>query len=163
MPGYRRVIVDEREKGSEVPKYLKRLGLHIVYQLLPVGDYLISPKCAVERKTAEDFVKSIYDGRLFEQLRKLTDEYETAILLVEGDLYSLVDISTRPRSLLGALAYAALGFGAHVFQTPSPRYTAELIATIALHGEYVRPAAPIPVPKRKLRARTLEELSLIHI
>jgi len=45
-----RVVVDEREKPSGIPDLLKGFGLQIEYRMLDVGDYLVSPEYAVERK-----------------------------------------------------------------------------------------------------------------
>ena len=59
----------------------------VEFKVLEVGDYIISDRVAVERKTAEDFVNSIVDKRLFMQLKDLR-KYQKPILIVEGREFS---------------------------------------------------------------------------
>ena len=80
-----RVIVDEREKPSSVPDFLKKLGLQVEFKMLDVGDYIISPICAVERKSSRDFLKSLYSGRLYDQASRIKEDYEKAFFIIEGN------------------------------------------------------------------------------
>ena len=54
------VIADYREKACRVPSLLEALGVKVFYRNLTVGDYVVSESHAVERKTAKDFVASLY-------------------------------------------------------------------------------------------------------
>ena len=60
-----RIVVDERERNSNIPDLLKEAGAAIDFAQLRVGDYVVSAETAVERKTIRDLISSIYDGRLF--------------------------------------------------------------------------------------------------
>ncbi|MGI0039859.1 MAG: ERCC4 domain-containing protein, partial [Nitrososphaera sp.] len=71
-----RIVVDEREKNSGIPELLKNAGAVIDFAQLKVGDYIVSPETAVERKTVRDLVSSIYDGRLFLQCSDLVKHYQ---------------------------------------------------------------------------------------
>lgn len=62
-----KIIVDVREKN--MAKLLHNYA-NIELKTLEVGDYVLSDRVVVERKTAEDFVNSIIDKRLFSQLKK---------------------------------------------------------------------------------------------
>ena len=77
------VIADYREK--DVIKNLKDIGAHVNEMSLEVGDFLCSGDgMAVERKTHSDFVSSIIDGRIFEQVKNLKESYEKPVIIVEG-------------------------------------------------------------------------------
>ena len=75
-----RIYVDEREKNSGVPEILRGLGVTVIYRKLDVGDYVVSDRTAIERKSAGDFIRSIIDGRLFDQCRRLSEVYELSLI-----------------------------------------------------------------------------------
>ncbi|MEM3396505.1 MAG: helicase-related protein [Thermoplasmata archaeon] len=78
------IVVDRREFRSEIPRALSKMGVHVIFRTLDVGDYLISDEVVVERKTVEDFVNSILDGRIFEQAKALSDSNAHPLIVVEG-------------------------------------------------------------------------------
>lgn len=125
------VIVDERERASEVPELLVKKGVSIRFRQLPVGDYLVSEKIAIERKSLRDFVKSIYDGRLFDQCKRLSEFYEMPVFIVEGDLDELPLVLDNLNVFRGALISIALDYNVKVFYSSNKEETAELIAIIA--------------------------------
>ena len=59
-----RIVVDEREKRSRIPGLLRQAGAVTDFAHLKVGDYVISAETAIERKTIQDLLNSVYDGRL---------------------------------------------------------------------------------------------------
>ena len=75
------IIVDDRESRSGVPDKLKG---EWEYNHLKIGDYVI-PKTGIciERKEGGDFISSANNGRLFEQINRMTDAYDHPILLIE--------------------------------------------------------------------------------
>jgi ERCC4-type nuclease len=81
-----RILVDERERKSGIPDLLRRAGATIDFAQLKVGDYVISPETAIERKTIQDLLNSIYDGRLFIQCSQLNEHYIKPVLIIEGNL-----------------------------------------------------------------------------
>lgn len=87
-----RIVVDERERKSGVPDLLRQAGAIIDFAQLKVGDYVVSPETAVERKTIQDLLNSIYDGRLFVQCSQLNEHYVKPVLIVEGNIMDLMDI-----------------------------------------------------------------------
>jgi len=70
-----KVQVDYREKGSAVMKELMELGVQLELKQLKVGDYVLSPQCGIEFKTSEDFVDSLIDGRLLQQVRDMVQNF----------------------------------------------------------------------------------------
>jgi len=96
-----------------------------------VGDYVISDRLAIERKTAQDFVASIIDPErnLFRQLSDLAKTYEKPIMILEGrDLYTR---QMNPSSIQGALASIAVDFGIPIIPSEDRNETASIIAMLA--------------------------------
>jgi ERCC4-type nuclease len=109
------IIVDKREKKSQITKILEDLGAIAIEAVLPAGDYLLSNAVAAERKRGDDFYGSLFSGsnqtNVFEELVRLVDSVESPMLILEnfelmfkrGDemissLYgALVSIATRMR------------------------------------------------------------------
>lgn len=143
-----RIIVDERERDSGVPSILKDKGVRIVYELLEVGDYVLSSRVAFERKTLPDFIASIFDGRLFKQIKSLKDHYEKPVLLLEGDVARIGEFTTKTKAVLGAMSAISLGFEVPVLYAYDRVQSAEYIHIVALRlhrrGESKQ---PITVPK----------------
>jgi len=79
------VLVDYRERGSAIPDALVAAGLDVRLTDLPVGDYVLGPGLAVERKGPADLGASIRDGRIFDQAVRLQSVFPQAVLLVEGE------------------------------------------------------------------------------
>jgi ERCC4-type nuclease len=88
-----RIVVDERERKSGIPDLLRQAGAIIDFAQLNVGDYIVSPETAVERKTIQDLLNSIFDGRLFVQCSQLNEHYVKPVLIVEGNIVDLMDIT----------------------------------------------------------------------
>ena len=88
-----RIVVDERERKSGIPDLLRQAGASIDFAQLNVGDYIVSPETAVERKTIQDLLNSIFDGRLFVQCSQLNKHYVKPVLIVEGNIVDLMDIT----------------------------------------------------------------------
>lgn len=125
------VIIDERERNSEIPELLVKKGVTIKFRQLPVGDYLISDRIAIERKTLRDFVKSIYDGRFFDQCIRLKEAYEIPLMIVEGDLNELPLILENLNVFRGALISASLDYNIKIFYSLNKEETTDIIALIA--------------------------------
>ncbi|MEM0117178.1 MAG: ERCC4 domain-containing protein [Conexivisphaerales archaeon] len=125
------VVCDERERASGVPQELALLGVVTRFAMLPVGDYIVSPSTAVERKSVRDFVTSLYDGRLFKQVSELGRTYSNHILIVEGDPAEIANIAYNIKSYYGALSSVMLDFNTKTIFTPSPRETAIALDAMA--------------------------------
>jgi len=161
MPAKTRVIVDEREKASGIPDLLKTLGLQVEHRMLDVGDYLISPEYAVERKEEGDFFKSLYSGRLFDQAHRLSETYERPVVIVEGDISSFTERMASPRVFWGALTTLTFEYGLNVFFTANAKQTANLIYTITKHKGFARPKGPLVRKTRKKGALEKIQTTLV--
>lgn len=74
------VVIDSREDAAN-PDFrltLTREGIKVAVRELPAGDFLmLAPpgkrSLLIERKTVNDFVNSIRDGRIWEQIKLLRE------------------------------------------------------------------------------------------
>ncbi|MBI2147998.1 DEAD/DEAH box helicase [Candidatus Woesearchaeota archaeon] len=125
------IFVDDREKNSAIIRSLVELGIKVDVRRLTTGDYVLGKSCAVEYKTMPDFVDSIIDGRLLQQLKELKQYYTRAVVIVEGDgdLYSQRNI--HPNAIRGMLATITVGYGIPLLYTKTPKDTASMLAIIA--------------------------------
>ena len=94
-----RIVADEREKRSGIPDLLRQAGAFIDFAQLKVGDYIVSPDTAIERKTIQDLLNSIYDGRLFVQCSQLNEHYTKPVLVVEGNIVDLIDVPEEDQAV----------------------------------------------------------------
>lgn len=121
------VYADDRE--NRVAKELSKMDITVQTKRLEVADFLVSDRTAVERKKAEDFVDSVLDSRLFDQLNELT-QFEKPVLLVEGkDLYSHRNV--HPNAIRGALATVALDYGIPIIWSEEEKETSEVLKSLA--------------------------------
>ncbi len=126
-----KIIVDHREKGSAVIKELIELGAKIHLEKLDNADYLLSSRVGVEFKKTEDFVNSLIDGRLLEQMRGLKKNFERPLVIVEGeqDIYSVRNV--HPNSIRGMLATISISYGIPVMFTKNYKESAAFLKIVA--------------------------------
>lgn len=123
------IVVDSRELASTVARELLEYGIVSKPKVLEVGDYILSDRVGVERKTAEDFLQSIIDKRLLEQVLRLRQSYARPLMIIEGEgLYSKRGV--HPNAVRGALASIAVDFGMPTIFTRDEKDTAGLLAAI---------------------------------
>ncbi len=125
------ILADHREKSNRVVKELIDLNVHVTLEQLDHADYLLSGRVAVELKQVPDFVASLIDGRILDQLRDLKRLFERAVLIIEGDedIYSVRNV--HPNALRGLLATIVLDYGIPILYTRSAKETAALLAVMA--------------------------------
>ncbi len=125
-----RIIADVRERGCGVVKDLySDPEVAVEIRQLPVGDYILSDRVVVERKSAADFVQSIIDGRLFEQAKNMVENFVRPVIVVEGDPYVVRNV--HPNAIRGAIATLAVDYGIPVVFTRDAKETAALLKIIA--------------------------------
>ncbi|EFO27962.1 ERCC4 domain-containing protein [Loa loa] len=84
--GNPKVIVDMREFQSELPTVLYKRGVDLMPATIEVGDYILSPNIAVERKALDDLTQSLHSGRIFKQIEQMLRHYKNVILLIEANV-----------------------------------------------------------------------------
>ena len=125
-----RIVVDEREKKSGIPGILKGIGINLEIKTLPIGDYIVAPETVVERKTISDLVSSIFDGRLFDQCNRLKEHYQFPILLIEGNIDEIEELTENSLVFYGAISSIAIDFKIPVIHTPNASHTAKLLVSM---------------------------------
>ena len=125
------VLADHREKSNKIVKELIDLGVSVKTAQLETADYLLSGKVGVELKKVPDFVASIIDGRLLDQVRNLRKNFEKAVLIIEGeeDIYAIRKVHAN--AIRGMLSSIVLDFQVPVLYTKNPKDTAGLLAVMA--------------------------------
>ncbi len=126
-----KIYSDLREKASGVIKEFVDMGIKLELKTLDVGDYILSDNVCVEYKKVPDFVDSIIDGRLLEQIKALKNSYQRPLIIVEGeeDIYSQRNI--HPNAIRGMLSTILISYGIPVVHTKNQKETAALMAVIA--------------------------------
>jgi len=127
------IVADQRELDSTIARDLStRDGIETRLETLAVGDYVLSDRVVVERKTVADFLDTLTGGdrSMFEQVGDATRNYARPVVVIEGgDLYG--ERNVHHKSINGALASLAVDFGASVLRTDDEDETADLLETIA--------------------------------
>ena len=125
-----RIIVDDREQKSGIPNLLKSVGLNVEMKTLPIGDYIVAPETIVERKSIRDLLASVFDGRLFDQCTRLKENFEHPIILMEGNVDEIEEITDNPLIFYGAISTVVIDFKIPVIPTPSASHTAKLLVSM---------------------------------
>jgi len=101
------------------------------------ADYLLSSRVGIEVKTTEDFVNSIIDGRLLQQIKELRRNFERPVVLIEGtdDIYSVRNVHAN--AIRGMLATIAVSYGIPILHSSNPKETAALLNIIAKREQEV--------------------------
>ena len=125
-----KIIVDHRESRSPVIRYLSLKEAEVSAQQLDVGDYVLSTRIGIERKTVDDFLNSLIDGKLFMQMRNLRSAYSRPILIVEGEGL-LIKRNITHNAIFGSFASIIIDFGIPLITTHSPQETADFLYVMA--------------------------------
>jgi Fanconi anemia group M protein len=127
------IVADMRETRSTITQTLRGMpDVAVEVRELSCGDYLLREDFPVERKAAGDFVLSIQDRRLFEQVSKMKGEFGRATFIIEGDIYATRS-AMSPDAIRGALSYLVAIEGASILPSKSTTDTAALLAVMARH------------------------------
>jgi ERCC4-type nuclease len=159
------LIIDNRERKLMKIFDEEYQNIHYEARQLDIADVVISKDVAIERKEGYDFIASIIDNRLFEQLIRLKDTYENPILIIEGlSINVFENIGMRISSVYGALAKISFKMGIAVIPTPNLKHTAVAIERLAYreqikNGEIVfSRKAPKNMSEEERRVYILEGL-----
>ena len=151
-----KIILDHRERNSGIKKELIKQGLEVIEKQLVHADFIIRTMdlnkniltVGIEKKTINDFLNSIIDKRLINQIIELKKNFDIPLLIIEGteNIYELRNF--HPNSIRGMLASIAIDFQTPILHTRNHRDTANLLAIIAKRLEKPR-SLPSLLKKRK--------------
>jgi len=128
-----KIIADYREKNSLVISELVHLGLEVEFQALKVADFIIKD-VAIERKTINDFINSVINKRLFNQLEEIK-QYPKHFLIIEGieqqELYNDNPEGINGNAIRGVLLTIILKYQVPIIFTKDEKDTALFINVLA--------------------------------
>jgi DNA excision repair protein ERCC-4 len=153
-----RVVVDTREFRSSLPGLVNARGTEIIPCMLTVGDYVLTPDIAVERKSISDLISSLNNGRLFNQAETMTAHYKSPMLLIEFDqsksftLEPFADLSSASNAFAAApdlqskLVLLTLAFpNLRIIWSSSPYQTAEIFAELKRNSPEPDPSMAVSI------------------
>src|SRR3989344_6642562 len=162
-----KIIVDHREHKNMKLELIKE-GLNIEIKQLDIADFILQTKnldnkiqnVGIERKTVNDFLNSIIDRRLLNQLIILKQNFDIPLLIIEGEenIYRIRDF--HPNSIRGIISTIAIDFQIPMIYSRGFKDTAKYISLIAKRLEKNRKPLSL-LPKRK--SLTLEDNQLAVI
>ncbi len=123
-----KIIIDNRERNLGILDKLSGSGIDLTFAQLPVGDYIVSERMCVERKTVSDFESSIIDNRLFEQLERLKSSFEKPILVLEGDS---AEHRLGNNVIIGTMIKLYTDYNVQVIRSKDPEETAAILSKFA--------------------------------
>lgn len=123
------IFVDTREANTGILEYFIQYNCIIQKKMLLYGDFIASDRVCIEKKLVKDFIQSIMDKRLFQQLKAMKDNFEKPILIIEGEdsLYGFL----QPNIIRGALAAITVDLSIPIIWTRDMADTAGIIFWIA--------------------------------
>ncbi|MEM4165385.1 MAG: helicase-related protein [Nitrososphaerales archaeon] len=122
------IYVDTRESRSLVD-CLERMGAEVHIEQLDIGDFVLSEDIVVERKTVEDYIRSLMDNRLFSQLVAMKNKYPKPLLIVQGSRKKVASIGLP--AFYSSLASALTDFYIPIYTSEDDEETAVIIYYIA--------------------------------
>ena len=141
------IKIDSRE-DSQLSRHLieicKRENIDYEKVWLEIGDYIVGD-CCIEAKTSADFLQSVRNNRIFNQLDNMDRTYNKNIILIYGDLDYAVSYLKRTKHntvawrnklkkmFVGALASIALHTDVKPVWVDSYRTAAHIIAATTKH------------------------------
>lgn len=149
------IYADSREMHNTAIKLLVEQGVGVKMTPMDVGDIVVSSRCGIEFKKTEDFVDSILDGRLLEQIKALKQSYDRPLIIIEGDnLYSTRNV--HPHAIMGMLSTITVSYGIPVLSTSRPEQTAMLIKMIATREQ--EEVGSVFTPHASRKPKTAKEM-----
>jgi ERCC4-type nuclease len=127
-----KMIVDNRERNLQILESLSGMGVEMAFSQLPVGDYIISDRLCIERKTFSDFENSIMNARLFDQMQRLHESFAKPILLIEG---SPAESRLGAHVMLGAIMKLYVDYNTQVIMSADEQETAYILSRFAEHEQ----------------------------
>ena len=133
-----KIIVDYRE-DKNIVKELYKHKVDVEIKSLISADFVMQIKdvnnnvkdLGIERKTLADFLNSIIDKRILNQLISLKENFSLQLLILEGEenIYQIRNF--HPNSIRGMLSSIAIDYQIPILYTKNYRDTAAYLALIA--------------------------------
>ena len=124
-----KIIADIHEKNSLVLAEISSTKeVELIIAPLKIADYLIG-EIAIERKTTSDFISSMINKRLIEQIKQM-QAYKKQLLIIEGDTEDFNDFS-NPSAIRGFILSLSLNYKIPIIFTKDSQDTSKYLLTLA--------------------------------
>jgi len=163
-----KLIIDSRESSKLfecVESEAKKLMLITEKQWLEIGDYVYGDVC-FEAKSSIDFLQSVINQRLWNQVDNMDRYFEHCIVIIHGSIFEAMEYpkytkmniskSMLQNKFYGAIGKLTLDTDCKVFWVESPSKAAKIITTICK----MRPIQRDALKPSLLKRITTEDLRL---
>ena len=161
-----KLIIDHREPKSLIRELAKDHPIEV--KQLVIADIIIQGKdqegndlnIGIERKTKNDFLNSIIDKRIIQQLLYLKENFTIPLLMIEGteNLYAIRNF--HPNAIRGMITAIAVDLQIPIIQTRDLRDTSAFINTISTRLEKPKKFYPLLKKRKPLTLKEQQELVL---
>jgi ERCC4-type nuclease len=149
------ILADNRE--TDVATKLSMMpNVEVIFKQIAVADFVLSDTVAIQRKTGQDLVSSIIDGR-YSDLKNQKQIYSDLILIIEDKDQAFVRGQLPVKTILGAIASAIVKKKISTVFTKDVDETAILLERMAFQLQQEDKNYPV---ERKRPSLTLEERRL---
>ena len=142
-----KIIADIHEKNSLVISELQSSEqINLEIKSLQIGDYIIG-SVIIERKTIQDFISSMLNKRLVQQLNQM-QEYKKKMVIFEGDFFSLFNQKTNLHynAIRGFILSILINYQTPIIFTKDCKDTAQYLITLA--KQQLKPKTEITLHSR---------------
>ena len=142
------LLIDSREDSQlsrNVEKIFSNMKKPHEKIWLEIGDYVVQsePSLCIEAKTTADFLQSVKNKRIFNQIDNMDREYDNNILLIYGNLQDATEYMTSnikykqqlKKQFIGALSSIALHTDIKPIWVDNYKSAAHVIAALYTHAE----------------------------
>ena len=142
------LMIDKREDSKlsrSVEKIFSNMNKPYDKVWLEIGDYIVQsePSLCIEAKTTADFLQSVKNKRIFNQIDNMDREYDNNILLIYGNLQDATEYMTKnmkykqqlKKQFVGALSSITLHTDIKPIWVDSHTTAAHIIAALYTHVE----------------------------
>lgn len=157
------IAVDDRERNEALLAALRaQRNINLIFTRLKTGDFCIDQAVLIERKTAQDFARSIVDGRLFTQALRLAQSPLRPAYVIEGKAEEWNALGLDRPVIQGALISLMLIFDIPVLRSTGPEETARLLCYAGHQLVRARRGNYIPLRRTKAKRRDTRRLRLLQ-
>ena len=150
--------MDNREPKKIWEILQEKHQLTVKYERLNVGDYVFSDVC-IERKTVGDFLKSLRDGRIWEQLKASKEHYTRVMVILEGTLPYSYNPATAvdEMKVIGGMLGITMGWGIPIVPSNNVEQTAKIIDSAFKRSDKTKTEYRKPTKKKHYTAGEVKE------
>ena len=153
------MLIDNRERNAEIMDSLASFNVEMSFAQLPVGDYIISDRMCIERKTVQDFESSIIDARLFDQATRLRDAFDLPVIIIEG---RLEDCYVSRHAILGTILALYTDYNIQVINSADPSETSYILSKFAEREKLIERRLPRIAGRKKAYTMYQHQLLILE-